>query len=111
MKRLLEKFLAAGLIIVFAFGCASVPLTVPDISNGEYDEQGEGVGSSTGIMLFQLIPIGQNTRFKRAYEAAVDSKGGDQLLNPVIITEKWFWAWILNGYTTTVKGTVIKFRK
>ena len=106
----MKKLIVCSIIIVFAFGCASVPLKVTNISNLEYDELGEGVGSATGIMLFNLIPIGQNTRFKQAYQAAIDSKEGDQLLNPVI-TEDWFWAYILNGYKTTVTGTVIKFRK
>ena len=107
----MKKLFVCSIIIVFAFGCASLPLEIPNVSNMEYDELGEGVGSATGIMLLNLIPIRQNTRFKRAYQAAVASKGGDQLLNPVIITERWFWAYVLNGYITTVKGTVIKFRK
>lgn len=106
----MNKFLLCSILIILVSGCASVPLEVPNISKMEYDELGEGVGTSTGIMLFQFIPIGQNNRFERAYQAAIDSKGGDQLLNPVV-SERWFWAYILNGYTTTVKGTVIKFRK
>ena len=63
----MKKLIVCSIIIVFAFGCASVPLKVTNISNLEYDELGEGVGSATGIMLFNLIPIGQNTRFRQAY--------------------------------------------
>jgi len=100
-----------ALVFIFTFGCASAPLRIPtpdaSVSNQSYQVLGEGEGSSTGIMLFQFIPIGQNDRFEVAYERAVKSKGGDRLINPVI-TENWFWAWILNGYTTTVKGTVVK---
>ncbi len=75
----------------------------------QYDVLGEGEGSSVGIMLFDVIPIGQNERFERAYKDAIFSKNGDALINPVI-SERWFWAYILNGYITTVKGTVIKYK-
>ena len=107
MKKIL---VCSMIIIVFAFGCASVPLEISNITNNEYEVLGEGTGTAVGIMLFNIIPIGQNTRFTRAYQAAVDSKGGDVLVDPVI-TEKWFWGYILNGYKTTVKGKVIKFKK
>jgi len=30
-------------------------------------------------------------------------------VNPEI-SERWFWAYILNGYHTTVRGTVIKYK-
>jgi hypothetical protein len=109
MKTLILVVLS--LSILTAYGCSSTPLTIPTaLQRGEYQELGPGEGSARGIMLGQLIPIGQNDRFVRAYNEAVRSKGGDALLNPVI-TEKWFWAYILNGYTTTVKGTVIKYKR
>jgi hypothetical protein len=75
----------------------------------KYDVLGEGEGSSVGIMLFNVIPIGQNDRFENAYKDAISSKNGDALINPVI-SERWFWAYVLNGYITTVKGTVIKYK-
>ncbi len=96
-------------IVLFMFGCSSVPMRIPAVGT-EYEVLGEGEGSATGIMLFQFIPIGQNDRFERAYHYAVESKGGDALMDSVV-TENWFWAYILNGYTTTVKGTVIKYKK
>jgi hypothetical protein len=98
-----------SLLAVLAAGCVSQPLKIQTRPNASYQELGEGEGNYTGIMLFNVIPIGQNDRFVKAYEAAVQSKGGDALLNPEI-TERWFWGYILNGYTTTVKGTVIKYR-
>lgn len=105
----MRKIFFVGLVAVFLFGCVSVPLKIDNLAQKEYDVLGEAEGSAVGIMLFNVIPIGQNTRFERAYDAAVQSKGGDALLTPEI-SESWFWAWILNGYKTTVKGTVIKFR-
>ena len=79
----------------------------PTTDISKYEILGEGSGSSTGVMLFQFIPIRQNQRFERAYNEAINSLGGDKLLNPVI-SERWFWAYVLNGYITTVTGTVVK---
>jgi hypothetical protein len=107
----MNKAILVCLVLSLAFGCTSASLKLPtEMSNTNYDVLGEGEGSAVGIMLFNLIPIGQNDRFVDAYQNAVKSKGGDALLNPVI-SEKWFWAYVLNGYTTTVTGTVIKYRK
>ena len=100
-----------AVLLFFTIGCASSPLrmSTPNtlVPNKDYEILGEGEGEATGIMLFQFIPIGQNDRFELAYERAVKSKGGDRLIDPVV-TENWFWAVILNGYTTKVKGTVVK---
>jgi hypothetical protein len=100
----------AILSLLFFCSCSSVPLHVPTITSTNYEVLGEGEGSATGIMLFQFIPIGQNDRFDRAYHYAVESKGGDALIDPVI-SEKWFWAYVLNGYTTTVTGKVIRYKR
>jgi hypothetical protein len=105
------KLIFLSIVFLLAYGCSSVPLKIQtDMADKGYDILGEGEGSSVGIMLFQFIPIGQNTRFQEAYQDAVDSKKGDALLNPVI-SERWFWGYVLNGYITTVSGTVIKFKK
>jgi opacity protein-like surface antigen len=107
----MKRILLVCVLFVFVAACQSAPFKIStDMSSSGYDVLGEGEGSSTGIMLFNVIPIGQNDRFQEAYHNAVLSKGGDALLNPEI-SERWFWAYVLNGYITTVKGTVIKYRK
>jgi len=58
-------------------------------------------------MLLGFIPIKQNNRFKVAYDQAIQNKGADRLVNPTI-KERWFWAWILNGYSFSVTGTAVK---
>jgi hypothetical protein len=103
------KLFLTVMLIIGAAGCASQPLKLGDPKQQTYDVIGQGRGSSTGLMLFNFIPIGQNERFVRAYDAAVKSKGGDALINPVI-TETWFWGYILNGYSTTIEGTVVKYK-
>ena len=60
-------------------------------------------------MLLGVIPIGQNNRFVRAQDAAIKAKGGDALINTQV-QEKWFWAWVLNGYTPKISGVVIKLK-
>ena len=107
----MRKAILMILIGCFAFGCASNPLEISTLQNKTSDKDyrvlGPGEGGAVGIMLFGFIPIGQNTRFERAYEEAVKSKGGDRLIDPVI-TENWFWGMILNGYITKISGTVVK---
>ena len=101
--------LSLSLLAFLTGGCVSKPLKIETRTGSNYEELGQGQGSATGVMLFNFIPIGQNERFVRAYEAAVKSKGGDALLNPEI-SERWFWAYVLNLYHTTVRGTVIKYK-
>jgi hypothetical protein len=57
--------------------------------------------------LFGFIPINQNERFQSAYDRALQSKGATRLVDPTI-KERWFWAWVLNGYSFTVSGTAVK---
>ena len=105
----MKKLVFVGMLISLLIGCSSVPVTISTVMDKPYDVLGEGEGSAIGIMLLNVIPIGQNERFERAYREAIYSKDGDALINPVI-SERWFWAYVLNGYTTTVKGTVIKYK-
>ena len=97
------------MVIAVLAACQSVPVQIPTMLEKQYDVLGEGEGSAVGVMLFNVIPIGQNQRFQRAYKDAIYSQNGDALINPVI-SERWFWAYVLNGYITTVKGTVIKYK-
>lgn len=91
--------------------CQSAPLLIPSAPLGPNEKRlGVGEGSSTGIMLFQFIPINQNDRFVDAYRQALAQSGGTRLVD-VTITERWFWAWVLNGYIFHVKGTGVAEKK
>lgn len=107
----MQRNLLLLLCVLMLFGCSGAPLRIPTpakvIEGTDYQVLGYGEGSSTGIMLFQFIPIGQNDRFGEAYNRAVLSRGGTRLIDPSI-EESWFWAYILNGYKTKVSGTVVK---
>ena len=55
--------LAGLLLALVVAACHSTPLTIPSAPVGPNEQQlGIGEGSSTGIMLFQFIPINQNDR-------------------------------------------------
>jgi hypothetical protein len=109
--KMLQRIILLILVGCFAFGCTSVPLKMSSLQNKvpdkDYQVLGEGEGEAVGIMLFGLIPIGQNDRFERAYDLAIQSKGGNRIIDPVI-SETWFWGFILNGYATKISGTVVK---
>jgi hypothetical protein len=112
MKKI-NVLLSLGALIIAASGCVSQPLRFPtaaETAKGNYTVVGEAEGEATGLMLFDVIPIGQNERFVRAYDAAVKSKGADALID-VTIQEHWFWAYLLDGYSTKVSGTAIKYNK
>ena len=96
---------AAALLV----GCRGLPLAIPTepLQPGE-EVLGEVEGSATGLMLFQLIPIHQNERFQTAYERALGKKKGATRLIDLTIQEDWFWAWVLNGYTTHIRGTAVR---
>lgn len=77
------------------------------LDESKHQVLGEATGGRTGIMLFQFIPIGHNNKIRDAVRRAIDSKGGDDMID-IEVQESWWWAWIMNGYRVEVRGTVIK---
>ena len=106
MKRNI-KMLVLTMLLGALVGCVSDPASFPKCNMTNATVLGPSEGSSTGIMLFNIIPINQNHRFNSAYQDAISKLGGTCLADPVI-QEKWFWAYVLNGYKFTVSGTVVK---
>jgi len=104
------KWVVTSALISLAIGCVGAPVKMPaGVQGSNYETLGEGEGRATGFMLMDFIPIGQNSRFQRAYDAAVNSQGGDGLVD-VQISERWFWGLVGDGFSTTVRGTVIKLK-
>ena len=105
------KKIMVALVVLALAGCSSMPVRFPtppnQLEGKDYKVLGESEGSSVGIMLFNIIPINQNDRFQKAYDEAVQKLGGDRLLNPQI-EERWYWAYLFNGYIFKVKGVVVK---
>lgn len=105
-----NKLLASMLLALAVTGCTGTPMKTSNLDSTQYTVVGHSAQSATGIMLLGVIPIGQNDRFVRAQTAAIKAKGGDAMINTQV-QEKWFWAWILSGYTTTVSGDVVKLKQ
>lgn len=106
MRRTLPCLFVAIALLV-ATGCTSTPVRMDTFSDQPYEEIGPVKATASGFMLFGFIPIRHNSRFHRAYEACLERSGGDGLVNPVI-TERWYWAWVGNGYITTIQGTAVQ---
>ncbi|SCZ30762.1 MULTISPECIES: hypothetical protein [Pseudomonas] len=107
--KYLSKVVAAALIGVVLAGCTGTPMNTRHYDSSQYTVIGHSEATATGLMLFGVIPIRQNSRFVRAQEAAIQAKGGDAMINTQI-QENWFWAWVLSGYTTKVSGDVVKLK-
>ena len=104
-----SKVIASAVLGLALAGCTGTAMKTPQYDASQYTVLGHSEASATGIMLLGVIPIGQNNRFVRAQNAAIKAKGGDALINTQV-QEKWFWAWVLNGYTTKISGDVIKLK-
>ena len=107
--KYLSKVVAVALFGLVLAGCTGTPMNTQHYESSQYTVLGHSEASATGIMLFGVIPIGQNSRFVRAQDAAIKAKGGDALINTQV-QENWFWAWVLSGYTTKISGDVIKLK-
>ncbi|MGR2709537.1 hypothetical protein B7453_09630 [Pseudomonas sp. IB20] len=107
--KYVSKVVAAAVLGFALSGCTGTAIKSPQYDSSQYTVLGHSEGSATGVMLLGIIPIGQNSRFVRAQDAAIKAKGGDALINTQV-QEKWFWAWVLNGYTTKISGDVIKLK-
>jgi hypothetical protein len=112
MKKgeIVKMVIQTAMIGVLLTGCVSDPLAFRKCDMTNAQVLGVSEGSSAGIMLFNIIPINQNTRFNTAYEDALAKLGGTCMTDPVI-EERWYWAYLFNGYIFKVKGTVVKENK
>ena len=100
------------LILLSLVACTSTHVKIntgPLLDNEQTLENTFGQG--TGVLLFGLIPIGQNDRFETAYSRAVNNVPGAIRLTNVSIHEKWFWAYVLTGYKFRVSGTAVGLKK
>ena len=95
--------------ILLTLGCSGTPVRIATLPVQPNEEViGPVTGSSTGVMLFQFIPLGQNDRFGTAYQRALLSVSGATRIVDVTIQEDWLWLWLLNTYNFTLTGTAVR---
>jgi len=105
MKSL--SLLLGSLLLLTTVACQSTRLTFPSAPIGPDEKSlGPTTATSTGLMLFGVIPINQNTRFEKAMAEAAQKAGGTRLTD-VTISEQWFWAFVLDGFIFKVEGTAV----
>ena len=106
--RAISRLVVLGALVAAAGACKGMPLNLNDPKQPNEVVVGQVDGKSTGIMLFGFVPIGQNERFQVAYDRALAKAPGATRIADVTVQENWFWAFILDGFTTTVSGTAVK---
>lgn len=103
------KYACMIVLVALASGCTGVPYKMANVQPdpATYEVLGRASAKGRGFMVLNVIPVNQNNKIERAVEAAIQSKGGDELID-VSVRESWFWAYVLNSYAVEVEGTVIK---
>ena len=96
------------LVLLFIISCTSMPQRLSSTQPAkEYEELGKGQCNACSFLLFWAIPIAWSNMPARAYLCAVQSRGGDDLVNP-IIQESWYWAVVGTVHCIEVSGMVVK---
>ena len=105
----LKPALAAAFTTLLLASCSSTTTYVDTgaVREGE-SSLGTTTGSSQGLMILQVFPLGQNERFQRAYDQALAQYPGATRLANLVITESWWSAFFVNGYTYKVTGEAIQ---
>ena len=88
-------------------GCSSGPVLVgPRPAGQEVVTQVEG--SSCGLLLFGVLPIGVNERLQRAYDSALIESGKRELVDTKI-RDRWYVVPLLGvALCTDVEGVVVR---
>ena len=94
-----------GFLLVSTVACHSSQLRIPgDPISPNEKSTGIADAHASGFMLLGVIPIAQNNRFERAYAAALQRSGSTRLAD-VVVSERWFWTPVGNGFVFHVQGT------
>ena len=114
LMKLLSITVFARFVAVFIAGCVMAPggvapSTTP-IEGRKYTELGRVVETDSRIYLFGFIPITGANYIRDAVNEAVESRGGDAMIN--VTVESYFQWWVvLTRFVTRVDGEVIRFEK
>lgn len=98
------SLIVAAFLLLTSVACHSTQLRIPSEPVGP-NERSVGIseGHSGGFMLFGFIPINQNNRFQSALNTATLKSGGTRLTD-IVISERWFWTPVGDGFVFRVQG-------
>ncbi len=117
------RFVLFSAILLVATGCTSVGhLGIVTKSSSEsttqlrsgvaFEELGPVEGSACRHFIIAVIPFGNST-FSRAVDDALETRGGDALINVTVSSSLYGFIPIYNVYSftcTSVQGIAVKFK-
>ncbi|MFC1497741.1 hypothetical protein ACFLS1_04590 [Verrucomicrobiota bacterium] len=114
LMKLLSITVFMLFVAVFIAGCAMMPggiaASTTPIEGRKYSKLGRVVETDSRIYLFGFIPITGANLIRDAVDEAVESRGGDAMINVTVESYVQWWV-ILTRFVTRVDGEVIRFEK
>ena len=92
MRRLsgtLNMFFSVLLFCALGIGCASTEVRVVSPPPEKPIKLGPTRGTASGVLLFWILPCGNNSRTERAYKDALRNTAGATSLTNVTLEEFW----------------------
>ena len=113
LKKNYKKYLMLLFLVLLAFivtSCSSMitvaPSSTPITENDTYTKLDYTVGRSYGFLILGLIPIFSQDPVGSATRSAIESSGGNALIE-VTMEENVIPLMIFHMYWTTVEGTAV----
>jgi len=117
MKKIIFRVGVIAVIAIVFTNCVSftldssdLPKTATELKEGkEYNSLGETKGQSSSFHLLWFIPVTERANFDLAIKDAIESKGGDNIINLQYKINRQIW---LLGRVTTYKinGEVVQYK-
>jgi len=113
IRRTMRSAVPLTVLGVVLGGCASAPTNIAPMPPSNYTVLGKATGSACGSLgilstAYNFIPMGLNSRVKRAYDEAVASIPGASSLINVEMSESWYWWLIGTARCVTITGDAVK---
>lgn len=101
--------ICAGLLLIgLASGCSSGRTMIVAKPYVNAQKLGRVEGTAIGSIFQALIPIGENSRTRRAYNNALAKAPGATALTDVTLQEDWYWYYLGTLRVVTISGEAVK---
>ena len=112
--RLIKNLLLLLILGVFAVSCAHAPggiaASTTPIEGRDYTVLGKAVETDSLIYILGLIPVSGANHTSDAVNKAIQSLGGDALIEVTVEAYSQWWL-LFTRRVTRVEGTVIRFQR